>query len=360
MIDPWWQEPAQNHDIQGKVSWRSPSNIALIKYWGKKPVQIPANASISFTLDKACTETSIRYRPRTGKGKWIHFWFEGKEAVAFADRIERFFISLGQIMPWLRSFEFEIDSCNSFPHSSGIASSASSMSALALCLCSIEQQHGPSLMKDDIFLQRASHIARLGSGSASRSVYPLMAAWGLSPHIDHSSDLHAIAVEDIDPIFHTYHDDILIVSESEKAVSSSQGHKLMDTNPFAPTRYQQADQNLGLLLKALKEGDVWAAGKIIEDEALSLHALMMCSDPSFILMKPETLAVIEAIRHYREEQKEPIFFTLDAGPNIHILYPGSTAEIARSFIWNELLSLVAQGRIIEDKVGAGPTRLSIP
>ena len=123
---------------ENKVAWRSPSNIALIKYWGKKEGQIPANASLSFTLSKSYTETKIAYSENeNGNNVSIDFLFEGKKNELFEQKIVKFLNSINKYFSFLSKLHLKIESKNSFPHSAGIASSASSMSALALCLCSI-------------------------------------------------------------------------------------------------------------------------------------------------------------------------------------------------------------------------------
>ena len=131
----------------------------------------------------------------------------------------------------------------------------------------------------------------------------------------------------------------------------------MDSNIFADKRYEQARMHISTLLTTMKNGDLHAFGKIIEDEALTLHALMMCSDPSYILMEPSTLEVIKRIRSFRKKTGLPVFFTLDAGPNVHILYPHHIASEAATFINDRLLSLSHQGKIIRDQVGLGPSKL---
>lgn len=341
--------------INGKVSWQSPSNIALIKYWGKRPVQIPANASISFTLSEASTITSVSYEPRTTE--WVDFSFEGTTEKSFADRIIKYLTSLLDIMPWLEKLSFKIESSNTFPHSSGIASSASSMSALALCLCDIERKIHHTEKDKSLFLKKASYVARLGSGSAARSLYPKLASWGTSSHLSKSSDEYATQVFGLDHIFDSFHDDIIIVSDAKKSVSSSAGHALMENNIFANSRYQQADLHMSILLKAMQEGDLVTFGKVVEDEALSLHALMMCSDPSYILMKPGTLEVIEKIRNFRKETNLPLFFTLDAGPNVHMIYPDIIKEQVDTFVTDHLVTIAHNGRIIKDHVGQGPVKI---
>ena len=121
-------------NIQGEVAWRAPSNIALIKYWGKYGNQLPKNASISFTLNNAFTETSVKYAAKENNDKNIDlkFYFEGKENPKFAEKIQKFLESIIPHFPFLTYVSLEINSSNSFPHSTGIASSASSMAALAL------------------------------------------------------------------------------------------------------------------------------------------------------------------------------------------------------------------------------------
>lgn len=347
----------ENHDFHGHVSWKCPSNIALIKYWGKRPIQMPANASISFTLDKAYTITSVHYQPRRTSDKWVQFSFEGKEEISFEKRIVKYLSSITDHIPWIKQLSFKISSENSFPHSSGIASSASSMGALALCLCDIEEDIF-KISDNSLFRKKASYLSRLGSGSACRSLYPQLAAWGTSSIIKNSSDLYAVPIEGIHEVYNNFHDDILIVSDQEKAVSSSAGHALMDTNIFAEKRYDQAEIHMKTLLNSMKNGDLHAFGKIVEDEALTLHALMMCSDPSYILMEPNTLEVIKRIRTFRKSTGLPLFFTLDAGPNIHILYPNHIVPQVTSFINKDLISLSLEGRIIRDQVGQGPTKIA--
>lgn len=340
----------------GEIAWRCPSNIAIVKYWGKHGSQLPKNASISFTLSNAHTDTKIKYSANDNDELTINFLFEGEKNKAFADKIKKFLVTIIEYFPMLSGMHLDIESSNSFPHSSGIASSASAMAAIALCICDIEATIF-DLPQDEAFLQKASYISRLGSGSASRSVIPTVGAWGGHNDITGSSDLYAVSVDNVAPVFETFHDDILIVSAVEKSVSSTAGHALMNGNVYAENRYKQANDRIAELYKILKSGDVDALGKLAEDEAMTLHALMMCSDPSYVLMEPGTLDMIREIRNYRAETGHPIYFTLDAGPNIHLLYPDSIKEEAGQFINNTLLAYTANGRVIKDHVGNGPKKL---
>ncbi len=341
----------------GQAAWRSPSNLAIIKYWGKYGNQLPRNPSLSFTLDEAYTDMTVWYQAKSTPGEGIHldFRFENKPNEVFQAKMVRFLESILDIFPFLKQLDLSITSSNSFPHSSGIASSASSMSALALCLCSLERQLFGNLERQSEFLKKASFIARLASGSACRSVYPLAAVWGKSGEVAESSDLYAAPFsEGLHEVFRSYHDDILIISRGEKSVSSRAGHGLMEGNIYADNRYAQARQRFHLLLNALRTGDVDAFGQIAEAEALTLHALMMSSHPPYILMQPNTIAAIQKVQRFRQENNLPLYFSLDAGPNLHLLYPEEIAGKIRPFISEELAPLCEEGKVIEDGVGRGP------
>lgn len=337
----------------GSVSWKSPSNLAIIKYWGKHGVQLPRNPSISFTLSKAYTKTTIQYslKEEISDSVDLDFYFEGKSNELFHGKVERFMNSLLPIFPFLKELKLTIDSHNSFPHSAGIASSASAMSALALCLCDIERKLFKTLQSEKEFLEKASYIARLGSGSACRSVYPGMAVWGKMEEVKGSSDVYAVPYKKLHPVFSNFQDAILIVSKKEKSVSSRAGHALMEGNIYAANRYRQATQRLRELLVALEKGDVDKFGEVAENEALTLHALMMASEPSYLLMRPNTIAVIEAVRAFREETGVPLYFSLDAGPNPHLLYPYEHKSRIELFIKQELIQYCEDGKWIADEVG---------
>ena len=339
--------------FQGQVGWASPSNIALVKYWGKRGKQQPQNPSISFTLSECRSETFVSFEKADRFG--FSFFFEGKENPAFGAKIEKFLLDNQAFFPFINQLNLKVESRNTFPHSSGIASSASSMSAFVMCLMEVENQ---IVGKSAMDTCKASYFARLASGSAARSVFPKMALWGKTEAYEGSSDEYAVSLEsDIHPIFKTYRNSILIVSGETKSVSSRAGHALMEGNPYAPARYAQANDNIKNLLSALKSGDLEPFMKITESEALQLHALMMCSNPSYILMKPNTLKIIDEIRIFREETHIPLCFTLDAGPNVHLLYPESESEAVGEFVDVVLSFYCADNHWIDDAVGEGPKKL---
>jgi len=345
--------------IEGKVTYRSPSNIALVKYWGKKDNQIPANPSISFTLDTCATTTTVSYKKLDKKISDFSFdlLFDGKPKEDFKPKISAFFKRTELYLPLLKAYHFTIETSNSFPHSSGIASSASGMSALALCLMELERELNPD-MEADFFYQKASFLARLGSGSACRSIEGGLMQWGEHKDTPNSTDLFAIKNPyKLHPVFKDYQDTILLVDKGSKQVSSSLGHNLMHNHPFAEQRFDQAHKNLSKLKSVFEEGNLLEFIKIVESEALTLHAMMMTSMPYFILMKPNTLEIINKIWAFRATTKTHVCFTLDAGANVHVLYPEKEKEKVYQFINNELVAYCENGQYICDQIGNGAEKL---
>ncbi|TDQ22855.1 diphosphomevalonate/mevalonate 3,5-bisphosphate decarboxylase family protein [Tenacibaculum caenipelagi] len=336
------------------VTWQTPSNIALVKYWGKSEPQIPKNASISFTLNNCHTITSIQFN-RTSESSEADFelFFEGKKKDDFKPKIAKFFKRIQEYCPYILQYKMIISSKNSFPHSSGIASSASGMSAIAMCLMSLERELN-STLSDAFVNKKASFLARLGSGSASRSIEGPLVVWGNHPEIKESSDLFGIKFPyEIHPIFENYQDTILLVDKGEKQVSSTVGHNLMHDHPYAENRFIQANENLEKLSVILQNGNIKAFINLVESEALTLHAMMLTSNPYFILMKPNTLEIINKIWKYREKNNSNICFTLDAGANVHVLYPHSEKTEIELFIKNNLAGFCQKNQYICDSVGFG-------
>lgn len=347
-----------NHQKQALVRWQSPSNIALVKYWGKKGVQLPANPSLSMTLSESYTDTSVLFDYPSSGNPVFEFTFDGQAQPSFSKKIKAYLDVLADEFPFLRDLSLKINSFNTFPHSAGIASSASAMSALALCLCETEKMitSGKTVAAD--FYRRASHIARLGSGSAARSLYGRFVSWGETGLISQASDKYASPLQmKIHPVFNNFKDSILIVSSGEKKVSSRAGHGLMQGHPFASARYEQAVKNLELLLNALKSGDLELFVEVVENEALTLHAMMMSSRPGYTLFHPNSLELIGRVRAFRKQSRIPLCFTLDAGPNLHLLYPAKNHHQVRPFIFEELRSYCHKGEVIFDQMGEGPKKI---
>jgi diphosphomevalonate decarboxylase len=338
---------------KANFKWSAPSNIALVKYWGKKENQIPANPSISFTLNNCKTITSLEVIKKENVSE-ISFdlLFEGKPKEDFKPKILKFLQRIEIYCPYVKEYHFVIDTKNTFPHSSGIASSASGMAAIAMNMMSLEKEINPAIT-EVYFYQKASFLARLGSGSACRSIKGEVVIWGNHDETANSSDLFGIPFEDLHENFKNYQDTILLVDKGEKQVSSTVGHNLMNGHPFAQQRFAQAHANLSKVKAILSSGDIEEFILIVESEALTLHAMMMASNPYFILMKPNTLEIINKIWRFRNETKIPVCFTLDAGANVHVLYPENVKEIVLQFINNELVGYCENEQYICDYIGSG-------
>ncbi|MFA9186724.1 diphosphomevalonate/mevalonate 3,5-bisphosphate decarboxylase family protein [Flavobacterium magnesitis] len=358
--------PSQYSQIleSGHFQWSAPSNIALVKYWGKKDNQIPANPSVSFTLNNCKTITKLAFDKKSISTALdvtnefsFDLLFEGKPKEDFKPKIQKFFERIEIYLPFLKDYHFTIDTQNTFPHSSGIASSASGMAALAMNLMSLEKALNPT-MTEDYFYQKASLLARLGSGSACRSVKGQVVVWGNQANIEGSSDLFGVEFPyTIHENFKNYQDTILLVDKGEKQVSSTVGHELMHNHPFAERRFEQAHENLDQLIAIFENGNLEEFIKIVESEALTLHAMMMTSMPYFILMKPNTLEIINRIWKFRTETQIPVCFTLDAGANVHVLYPNKDKESVLQFIKDELVGYCQNGQYLCDEIGNGATQL---
>ncbi|MFZ4522525.1 MAG: diphosphomevalonate/mevalonate 3,5-bisphosphate decarboxylase family protein [Bacteroidales bacterium] len=348
-------KPGNQESVSGTFSaaWQSPSNIALVKYWGKKNGQFPLTPSLSMTLLKAFTQTRVDV-VENGAAKGF-LSVNGDENHPFLPKIKQLLTWLGSEIPILSTVTLKVITINSFPHSTGIASSASGLSALTLCLLDVASE---MLQVSDIPRAESDHMAsycaRVGSGSACRSLYGGYTVWGETPGIIGSSDEFAIPVNhSIHPEMMLLHDAILVISEKPKILSSTLGHSAMHDHPFIGGRILQAEKNLDEALSALAANDFGKLASVAESEALTLHALIMSANPGVLLMKPATVEVIHRVREARRTGL-PVFFTLDAGANVHVMYPHSSAVAAEKFIGDALLPLCENGRVIFDSCGSGP------
>ena len=331
------------------VSASCPSNIALIKYWGKYENQIPANPSISYTLNHCRTNTTMEFF--AGEDFSVQTFLAGNEEQKFAEKIEKYFKNIEPYLPWILKGKYIIKTENTFPHSSGIASSASGFAAIAKCLMNLDEIFNSNNQQPEFTSQKASFLARLGSGSACRSLYEGLVVWGKTEEVEGSSDLFAVPYnnDEIHPIFKNFNDWVLLIHEGQKSVSSTVGHGLMNTNPYAERRFQEAHENFTKLKTILSSGDMEGFIKLVEHEALTLHAMMMMSDPAFILMKTGTLEVINKIWDFRKITGLALFFTLDAGANVHLLFPNDIDnDRIIDFIQTELIPFTQKGGVVKD------------
>ena len=323
-----------------------PSNIALVKYWGKKGLQLPMNPSVSLTLSESKTITELRWKESPSAG--FSFLFEGEKKTSFEPKIEQFLHRISHLAPELKGLELDIRSKNTFPHSSGIASSASAFGALSLSiahlLSNLRGETEPNL-------SLASEMARLGSGSACRSLYSSVGLWGEHPDIPHSSNHFAIGLaEQTHPTFKSYKDYILLIDEGVKSVSSTAGHNLMIGHPFAKARELQAFDHCLQMTQILQSGDLEAFIRLTELEALTLHALMLSASTPYLLMR---LAVLEEVKAFRQETNIPVCFTLDAGANVHLLFPDSQEQKLSEWVIYLTGKYSENAKYLCDSVGIG-------
>ena len=345
-----------NKSTTYSAEWQSPSNLAIVKYWGKRDVQQPLNPSISFSLKNAVTTTRVT-ATRSNKAGFT-FLLDGNHKKTFNAKITNLLELASTTLPFITTHHLTIESTNTFPHSSGIASSASSMSALALCLADIQLKVNNDVYHN-IDLQMVSNLSRLGSGSAARSLYGGWTIWGETPAFAESNDNYAVELKDIHPNFMHIANAILIIEPKSKKVSSSQGHRLMNNHPYREARINQANDNTEQLLEVLKTGDWNQFLDIAEHEALSLHGLMMSSNPGYSLLHTNSLKVIEEVRIACLELQLPIGFSMDAGPNVHLLYPKYEEENILPWIEEKIRPLCYEQKIIFDELGDGPKKTNI-
>ncbi len=292
------------------------SNIALVKYWGKRDNQIPCNPSISFTLKKC--QTLMKASAIKTESFNLKLVFEGVRNKKFEENISS---RLKRLPIELSNLSITIESENTFPHSSGIASSASSMSCLAKV---VNDLYSLKLSKDEL-----SNYARLLSGSACRSISLGFQSWGKAEYLTNSSDQYSTEVK-VHSDFHDLKDCIIIVDSGAKKVSSTQGHESMKEHPYRKARYEQARKNHEDLVIALKAGDWKTFNHITKIEALSLHSLMMSSPEPYFLIRPNSLKMIELIE--QDLNKDHFTYTLDAGANIHLIYRSRYHREAKIFL----------------------------
>ena len=345
---------SENHIFQKTFIWSAPSNIALVKYWGKTGLQRPMNPNLSFTLEKARTWVELKWVPGQFDGKNFEFIFGDVPASEkFRSKLTKAFALWAEVekltfpgIPKLRTH-------NNFPHSAGIASSASSFAALASAFWETQVVIQNREWKTEDSIQ-ASRLARLGSGSACRSLFGRLVSWGkCSDFFMNGSDDFATALDSNIPSTNLqWRDAVILVDQQPKKVSSSAGHELMDHHIFKVSRESQARNNFREIYQCLVEANWPRFIERVEEEALTLHALMMTSRPSVILTQPLSWELIQEIRNFRQSTGLNICFTLDAGPNIHVLYHKDHALEVE--VWLQKMATQKSLSLHWDEVGMGP------
>lgn len=292
----------------------APSNIALVKYWGKRNVELnlPVTSSLSVSLGHLGTSTKINLADNDAVFLNGNNVLETKFAQRLLKYLDNFRSSL--------DMQFEISTENNFPTAAGLASSASGFAALVLAL---NQLYGWGLSKKEL-----SILARMGSGSASRSLYSGFVEWFCGER-DDGLDSYAEPLENQWPELQI---GVVTVTEAQKSVGSTEGMlRTLDSSMLYKMWPDKVDADLVTIKWAIEKKDFDLLGKTAESNALAMHATMISSWPPLLYWQPETVAVFHNVWQLRADGI-PVYFTIDAGPNIKLLFlKENTSEIIRQF-----------------------------
>ena len=286
-------------------------NIAFIKYWGNRDntLRIPFNGSISMNLDGLYTRTTVSFQPSLTLDKLI---INGHEVTGKGlDRIS-YILDIIRGMANIHE-RAEVMSENNFPSGAGIASSASAFAALALAG---NKAAGLQLSERDL-----SRLARRGSGSAARSIPGGFVEWQAG-----ASDEDSFAFSIAAPDHWNLVDCVAIVSAAHKKTGSTEGHAVAPTSPLQAARVVDAPRRLEICRKAILEQDFNTFASIVELDSDMMHAVMMTSTPALHYWKPASLEVMNRVREWRMDGI-PVCYTVDAGPNIHVICPEAEAHV---------------------------------
>lgn len=283
---------------------RAHTNIALVKYWGKKDakLKLPFNSSLSMTLDAFYTDTTFKLISQTDQNQF----FLNNQLISF-EKSQRVFNYVKMLQKRFQvEGNFVVSSNNHVPTSAGLASSASAFAALATAFCAAYEL--------EVDKTELSRLARLGSGSATRSIYGGFVEWqagdsdensiALPISAQPSMDLQLLAVE---------------IDTREKTMGSTVGMDLVvNTSPYYKTWIKEANKAVSLMKEAIKAEDFTTVGKIAQESALAMHALNLTAKPGFTYFQPSTIKGMQIIDELNHNGIE-CYYTIDAGPNLKVL-----------------------------------------
>lgn len=286
-------------------------NIAFIKYWGNRDdvLRIPMNSSLSMNLAALTTTTSVEFRPDLKEDDLV---IDGKSASPDALQRVTSFLDLIRQQMAEKDLKAIVISNNNYPMGTGIASSAAAFAALAAAA-----SRAAGLDLDEAALSR---LARRGSGSACRSIPTGFVEWQAGSS-DEDSYAHSIAAPDHWALV----DLIAVVNSTHKSVGSSTGHALAASSPIQLARVADCARRLEMCRKAILERDFTTFADIVEQDSNLMHAVMMSSSPRLLYWEPATLAIMSKVQTWRAEGLQACY-TIDAGPNVHVLCPQELAD----------------------------------
>ncbi len=323
----------------------APSNIAFIKYWGKSDTSKawPANDSLSMTLKNCVTKTTVQYSDVNS------LTFDRKAVQKNDPQFEKVF----RYIQWITQ-EYSpnpekpiaIKSENTFPSDCGIASSASGYAALGTALIALfTSSKSVEEIQGTIDKAIYENYVRLGSGSACRSLYGGFNHWKRSRAPEFQT------IESIKPEW-KLSDTVVLVDPSPKKISSSKAHEYTWSSPLFEKRLKDIPKRLEICRKALMEKDFSSLQRIIEKDALEMHAVSKTAKPSVVYMEKPSLDFIDQLKFWRKKEKIPVAFTVDAGPNIHLISPIDHQNkvntwVKENFNYKTILDETGDGPIIE-------------
>lgn len=285
-----------------KATAKAPTNIAFIKYWGRKDevLRLPENGSVSLCISELTTTTTVEFQEKLRQDEVM---INGEDKAAEVRRVSRH-LDLIRHQAGIATFA-KVVSTNSFPTATGLSSSASGFAALTVAAANAAELQ--------LSEKELSILARQGSGSACRSIPGGWVEW---IDADTSDDSYAVSLHPAD------HWDIVdvvgVVSEGPKEVATSDGQKLIDTSPFFEVRKAGMKQKIADIKRAIAKRDFTTFGEITEREALNMHAVMLTSNPALIYWTSGTLEIMKLCSAWRASGLE-VYFTINTGQDIHLL-----------------------------------------
>ncbi|HZW67249.1 MAG TPA: diphosphomevalonate decarboxylase [Pseudogracilibacillus sp.] len=322
-----------------RATAKANSNIALIKYWGKRnePLILPTNNSLSVTLDGLYTETTVEFKEELTEDV---FTLNDRSITGIPYNRVTQFLNLFRDYSGKANLYAQVDSTNHVPTAAGFASSASGFAALA---ASAAKALNLKLSNEEL-----SKFTRQGSGSACRSVYGGFVEWEMGEN-DDGSDSFAVQVAPQE------HWDLrvaaVVLTAQEKDVSSRDGMKLtVDTSLFYDGWLAGIPHDLGEIKKGIATRDFEKVGAIAEANCLKMHATTLGANPPFTYWQDSTMAVMQTVQQLRADNTLA-YFTIDAGPNVKVLYLPEDEEK----VLNTIRQVDSVTDIIVSKVGEGIT-----
>lgn len=321
----------------------APANIAFIKYWGMRDAThtLPYNGSISMNLDTCLTTTTVEFDPTLNEDEVTLTLYQQSPQRATGRARERVVAHLDRLRGLAGvATRARVTSTNTFPADAGIASSAAAFAALTLATT--------AALGFQVDQHTLSRLARLsGSGSACRSIPTGYVEW-------YNGDDQTSFAETIVPPEHwDLADVVAVVDMRAKKIGSAENHHLVTTSPYFTVRLSEVEARLTQARDAIVRSDLTLLGTIMESDAVSMHVVCMTQTPPSFYWNAGTMAVIHAVQAWREQGLEA-YFTIDAGPNVHVICASADRDIVQS----QLQALPEVQFTLLNRVGPGARLVS--